>query len=348
MNILITGNQGYVGSELVKYLRKKYPLYKIAGLDIGLFSSNLTTNGPSPDSYLDLQHYCDIRKIKESFFKNIDSVIHLAAISNDPIGKKFEKITHDINYLASKKLFNYCKSMGVSKFVFASSCSMYGSFSTKPKKENDTLNPLTAYAKSKVAFEKFLSKNKSITKTLSLRFATACGMSDRLRLDLVLNDFVTNALTNKLIDIHSDGTPWRPLIDVHDMCRAFDWAIHTNNKSIAKNFAVNVGKNSSNYKIKDLAFAVAKKIPNTKIKINKNAMPDKRSYSVDFSLFEKLAKNYIPEYKLDKSINNLIEGINKISLSKINIQESKFIRLNTLNNYIKNRNLSKNLEWKIK
>ena len=348
MNILITGNQGYVGSELVKYLKLKYPKYSITGLDIGLFSSNLTTNGPAPESYLNFQFFCDIRKIKKSFLRNIDTIIHLAAISNDPIGKKFEKITNEINYKASKKLFNYAKEMGVNKFVFASSCSMYGSFSSKPKKENDLLNPLTAYAKSKVEFEQFLSKNNSLTNTISLRFATACGMSDRLRLDLVLNDFVTNALTNNLIDIHSDGTPWRPLIDVHDMCRAFDWAIHTKHKSLPKNFAINVGKNSSNYKIKDLAMAVANKIPNTRISINKNAMPDKRSYSVDFSLFEKLAKNYIPEYKLNKSIDNLIKGFNKLDISNSNIHDTKYIRLNTLNNYIKNKTLSKNLEWKIK
>ena len=348
MNILITGNQGYVGSELVKHLRFKYPKYKLYGLDIGLFSNFITTNGPSPDILLDFQYYCDVRKVNHKILKNIDVIVHLAAVSNDPIGKKFEKVTNDINFEASKKLFHLASRNNVKKFVFASSCSIYGSYSQKPKKENDILNPLTAYAKSKVNFENYLQKNQSDTTSISMRFATACGMSDRLRLDLVLNDFVTSAFINKNINILSDGTPWRPLIDVQDMCRAFDWAIHEKKNKIPKNFYVNVGRNIFNYKVKDIAYSVSKKINNTKIKINKKAMPDKRSYSVDFSLYEKLSKELKPKFTLDKSINRLIKGLEKLQIKDVNFQNSNLIRLNSLKNFILNKKLSNNLEWTFK
>ena len=163
---------------------------------------------------------------------------------------------------------------GVKRVVFASSCSMYGYAEGGPRKESDPLNPLTAYAKSKVATEEALEGMPAGDAVVtSLRFSTACGMSDRLRLDLVLNDFVACALASKEITVLSDGTPWRPLIEVRDMARAIEWALTRNRDGAGRYVAVNVGSNRWNYQVRDLAEAVARAVPGTKVSINTAAPP---------------------------------------------------------------------------
>ena len=170
---------------------------------------------------------------------------------------------------------------------------MYGQAETGARKETDPTNPLTAYARSKIGTEKDL-KNMNLNEMnfTSLRFATACGWSNRLRLDLVLNDFVACAITSGEITVLSDGSPWRPLIDVEDMSRAIIWAINRHKDNGGQFLAVNAGSNNSNYQVIQIAKAVASLIPNTKILINKDALPDKRSYSVDFNLYEGLAPDF--------------------------------------------------------
>ncbi len=181
-------------------------------------------------------------------------------------------------------------------FVFASSCSVYGNGTNQSRTEICQLNPLTTYAKSKINTEIELESLASTKfKVTSLRFSTACGMSDRLRLDLVLNDFIASAVTNKEIQILSDGTPWRPLINVKDMSRAIDWAIQREPEENGKYLAVNVGKNENNFQIKDLAFAVKDFFPNIDVKINSKAQPDNRSYKVNFDLFNSIAEKNIPQ-----------------------------------------------------
>jgi nucleoside-diphosphate-sugar epimerase len=204
---------------------------------------------------------------------------------------------------------------------------------------------LTAYAKSKVQTEIGLQKlaDKNFTVTC-LRFATACGMSDRLRLDLVLNDFVACAVTSKNITILSDGTPWRPLIHVKDMARAFDWA--TRRGSTHGDFlAVNVGSNIWNYQVKELAEAVAKVVPGVGISINKNAPPDSRSYRVDFSLYERLAPKHQPQVDLLTAIAELKEGLEAMGFSDPNFRSSKYMRLEVLKGLREKGVLDSNLEW---
>ena len=190
MKILITGNMGYIGPCVVDRLKQSYPDALIMGLDIGYFANCLTNTDALPECKVDIQYFADVRKIENNLLEDVDAVIHLAAISNDPMGNRFEKVTFDVNYHASMDLANKAKNAGVKTFVYASSCSMYGAADDGPKTEKSPLNPLTAYAKSKVYTEKALEaladKNFNVT---SLRFSTACGMSKRLRLDLVLNDF---------------------------------------------------------------------------------------------------------------------------------------------------------------
>jgi len=346
MKILITGNMGYIGPCVVGHLRSCYPDAELIGFDTGYFAGCLTSNGIFPECRVNIQHFADVRNISQNLLRTVDAVVHLAGISNDPMGKAFEGVTLDINYKASIKLAKMAKQAGVKAFVFASSCSMYGAAGGQAKTEDSELNPLTAYAKSKVYTERDLEPlaGNGFTVT-SLRFSTACGMSDRLRLDLVLNDFVAAAIASKQIKILSDGTPWRPLININDMARAIDWAI--GRKAVdGRNFlAVNIGSNSWNYQIKDLAEAVAGIIPGTEVSINKDAEPDKRSYSVDFSLFEQVAPNHQPEHDLATTVNELKNGLESMRFNDENFRNSRFMRLKVLNHLRENNMLTESLQW---
>jgi nucleoside-diphosphate-sugar epimerase len=346
MKILITGNMGYIGPCVVKHLRSCYPDAELIGLDVGYFAGCLTSNGIFPECRVNIQHFADIRNISGYLLKNIDAVVHLAGISNDPMGKAFEDVTMDINYKASIKLAKKAKEQGVKAFVFASSCSMYGAAGDQAKTETSKLNPLTAYAKSKVYTERDLESlaGKGF-KVTCLRFSTACGMSERLRLDLVLNDFVAAAIASKQIKILSDGTPWRPLININDMARAIAWAIGRKAADGGNFLAVNIGSNNWNYQIKDLADAVAKVIPGVEVSVNMDAEPDKRSYSVDFSLFEQLAPNHQPRYDLVTTVNELKDGLNSMRFNDQNFRNSSFMRLKVLDHLRGNNLLTETLEW---
>lgn len=346
MKILITGNMGYIGPCVVQRLRTSYPEAKIIGLDTGFFANCLTNSEILPECRVNMQYFEDVRKVSIDLLKDIDAIIHLAAVSNDPMGNTYEKVTHEINYLASIDLARKAKDAGVKSFVYASSCSMYGAADDGPRTETSPVNPLTAYARSKIATEKDLqtiADNKF--KVTSLRFSTACGMSERLRLDLVLNDFVACAITSKQITILSDGTPWRPLINIKDMAKAIDWAIKRDINNGGEFLAVNVGSDGWNYQVRELAEFVAQVIPDVKISINKNAQPDKRSYRVSFELFRKLASNYQPEVDIITTILELKRGLEAMHFNDQNFRTSMFMRLKVLNHLREIGMLSETLEW---
>ncbi|OGD32780.1 MAG: NAD-dependent epimerase [Candidatus Aminicenantes bacterium RBG_19FT_COMBO_58_17] len=346
MKILITGNLGYVGPSVVKQLRASYPGSTLVGLDIGYFGNCTTGAGALAERMLNIQHFADIRWFPGEALEGVDAIVHLAAISNDPIGNRFEEVTLDINYRASVTLARSAKNAGVKAFIFASSCSMYGAADDSARTEDSPLNPLTAYAKSKVFTEKDLEPLASKEfKVTALRFSTACGWSDRLRLDLVLNDFVAGAVASGQITILSDGSPWRPLIDVKDMARAIDWAITRGRTSAPDFLAVNVGSDRANYQVKDLAAAVALAIPGTRVSINKDAQPDKRSYRVNFDLYRKLAPAHQPAVGLNDSINELKSGLESIEFRDTEFRGSKYMRLNILMELRKKGLLNDKLEW---
>jgi len=346
LNVLVTGNTGYIGPTLGKELKKEFKDIILKGYDTGFFAHCLTGVDTSPDINYDVQFFGDIRNVNEEIFSDIDIVIHLAAISNDPMGNNFSEVTKEINSTASRKIAEISKKMGVKKFIFASSCSMYGSADSKPKKETDKLNPLTAYAKSKVFMEQTLEEiSDENFQCTCLRYSTACGMTSRLRLDLVLNDFVASAISTKKIEILSDGSPWRPLIDVKDMVRAIKWAMIRNNDEGGSFLAVNVGKNEWNYQVIDLANRVAETLSGVEININPNAMPDKRSYKVDFSLYESLAPNHLPQVDLKQSIEELAYGLKKMNFADQNFRFSELMRLKVLQNLQEKKILSQDLYW---
>jgi nucleoside-diphosphate-sugar epimerase len=347
MRILITGNMGYVGPVLVRYLRQTCPGAELVGFDAGFFGHCLTNASVLPESLLDRQIFGDVREFPSPLLDRVDAVVHLAAVSNDPMGKEFETVTEEVNRGASVRLAKLAAEAGVKNFVFASSCSMYGYAEGGARKETDPTNPLTAYARSKIGTEADLA-NADLNGMVftSLRFATACGMSDRLRLDLVLNDFVACAVTAGEITVLSDGSPWRPLIDVKDMARAISWAVQRPADNGGAFLAVNAGRDESNYQVKDLAEAVARHVPGTSVSINKDAPPDKRSYKVDFSLFKSLAADFIPQVSLDESIERLCAGLQQMKFADRNFRESPFMRLNTLRRHMAANRLGADLRWK--
>ncbi len=347
MKILITGNMGYIGPTLVKTLRRAYPKADLIGVDSGFFGHCLTGAQVLPETRIDTQHIRDVRDMEPELLKGVDAIVHLAAISNDPMGKAFEEITAEVNHRASVRLAKAAKEMGVKRFVFASSCSVYGYAEGAARDEDSELNPLTAYARSKINTEtdiRHLADDDFVI--TSLRFPTACGMSERLRLDLVLNDFVAAAVSSKKITILSDGTPWRPLIDIQDMTRAMEWAI-TRGVSVGGAFlAINVGRTEWNYQIKDLAEAVREEMPEVEVEINPHAQPDKRSYQVDFSRFEVLAPDHLPRVDLRQSIRELKQGLEGMGFNNLDFRNSDYMRLKVLMGLRDKGLLDPELRWR--
>jgi nucleoside-diphosphate-sugar epimerase len=345
MKILVTGNCGYIGPSVLRRLRQSYPQATLVGLDKGYFAHCLTNADLLPECRADVQHFADVRRFPAELLRGVDAIVHLAAISNDPMGKTFEEVTYEINHRASVEIARMAKAAGVKRFVFASSCSVYGLADDTPRSETSPLNPLTAYAKSKIRtevdLEKLADRNFTVT---CLRFATACGMSDRLRLDLVVNDFVACAVSSKNITILSDGTPWRPLIHIRDMAAAFDWAIGRDAASGAF-LAVNAGSDEWNYRVKELADAVASIVPGVSVSINRTAPQDSRSYRVDFALYRKLAPNHQPRVDLATTIRELKAGLEAMGFSDSNFRNSKYMRLMVLKELREKGLLDANLEW---
>lgn len=336
---------GYVGPAVVRHLRAQHPGAILHGFDNSYFAHCLTGAKSLPEQLLDQQFFGDVRSMDPSMFEGYGAVVQLAAISNDPMGEQFARVTADINRASTVSAARAAAQARVRSFVFASSCSVYGVADGPPRREGDPLNPVTAYAKSKIGAEQDLADIDTDMVITCLRFATACGMSDRLRLDLVLNDFVACAIARGEITVLSDGSPWRPLIDVADMARAIDWAIQRPAAQGGRYLVANAGSNDRNYQVRDLAHAVAQALPGTTVSINAKAPADSRSYRVDFSLFESLAAHHRPQITLAQSIDRLIEGLRQMNFKDGEFRQSQFMRLHVLRNHIEEKRLSEGLEW---
>ncbi|GGC67712.1 NAD-dependent epimerase [Siccirubricoccus deserti] len=345
MKVLITGNMGYVGPAVVRRLRNRFPNAYLHGYDNAYFAHCLTNALQLPERLLDRQSYGDVRTMDETLFDGCDAVVHLAAVSNDPMGNRFARVTAAINQDASVQLARTAARAGVQNFVFASSCSVYGVAEGGPRREEDPLNPVTAYAASKIGTEQALKQIDGDMVITCLRFATACGMSDRLRLDLVLNDFVACAIARGEISVLSDGTPWRPLIDTADMARAIEWAVTRPARIGGRFLTVNAGSNDRNYQVRDLANAVAAAIPGTTVSINTAAPADSRSYQVDFGRYAALAPEHQPEVTLARSIKELAEGLKAMGFADAEFRGSSLMRLQVLQSHIGQGRLSEELVW---
>ncbi len=340
MKILVIGNMGYVGPAVCRQLATEHEVY---GLDNGLFANCLVDKEiPPENTTLQAQFFGDVRTISAGKLPEADAIVYLAAISNDHIGNRYESQTMDINCIAAERIARIYRNRDCARFILASSCSVYGQAGSEDRTEFSETRPQTAYAKSKLEAERRLRHLTAPDfRVFALRFATVCGYTPRLRLDLVLNDFVASAIAKRKVEVKGDSTPWRPLIHVSDVARSISWALHSTEGSLYT--CVNVGSNELNVQIGELAHKVVSLIPGTSVEINENATPDNRSYKVDFSLYHNLAKGYEPQYSLEKSIIDLRENLERVHLKEVDF--TTFIRLNELERLQQNGFLSKNLGW---
>ena len=337
MKILIVGHRGYIGPVVANHFASIDGDFEIHGIDSNWFKGSEAI--AFPEAAFSSETKGDTRDLSASDLSGYDAVVQLAAVSNDPIGKEFENATMGINAEAAIATAKLAKEAGVKRFVFASSCSMYGAGSDSLRKETDTLNPLTAYARSKVATEEGLrgmaTDDFMVT---SLRFSTACGASPMLRLDLVLNDFVATALRTGKIEVLSDGSPWRPLIHVEDMARAIEWACTRDGD---KHVEVNVGSQNWTWQIGQLAKDVGDVLGGVEVEINTDAQPDNRSYRVDFSKFEQLAPNHQPQKDFAEAVHDLAVQVKAMDFAGTDVRGSNFIRLNILRGLVEDEKLDK-------
>ncbi|PND52098.1 MULTISPECIES: NAD(P)-dependent oxidoreductase [Rhodococcus] len=286
MRVLVTGHQGYLGSVMVPVLRSHG--HEVTGLDSGLFANCLL--GPAPDDPPALR--LDLRDVTASHLTGFDAVIHLAALSNDPLGFLEPRITYEINHQASVQLARCAKAAGVRRFLYASTCSVYGSAGDDLVDENAPLRPLTPYAESKVRVEDDVAAMAdSGFSPVFLRNATAFGFSPRLRADIVLNNLAGSAYLTGEVRVLSDGTPWRPLVHAQDIAEAFAHALvaPTERMHCA---AFNVGTEANNVTVAQIAEAVADTVPGATVAITGESGPDPRSYRVDFSAVRRAFDGY--------------------------------------------------------
>ena len=340
MKVLVTGNKGYIGSVLTDLLTGKG--YGVTGLDSNYYQGceyeTLRTSIR--------QIHKDIREVDSEDLEGFNAVIHLAALSNDPIGELKPNPTLGINYQASVRLARLAKKSGVSRFIFASSQGMYGAVRGYTVDEDFPKSPLTAYAKSKLLAEEGIGRLADRTFTpVYLRSTTVCGISPMLRCDILLNTMVSDAVCDGVVKLNSKKPIWRSIIHVEDIAQAYLAALSAP-KELVANEAFNVGENANNHTILEFARKVRSIIPHTKIIQTDNAGPDARTYKVDFGkIAYKLKKYFKPKWKLEDAVEELYESfkIKKITRAEI---EDKYIRLNRLKMLFEEARLDDHFFWK--
>lgn len=324
MKVFVTGHKGYIGVHLVNLLKDQG--HQVTGCDLNLFEGCEWENTQKPDVEL----LKDIRNITVEDLKNHDCLMHLAAISNDPMGELNPEITRSINLDATIQLAKLAKKAGIPRFLFASSCSIYGKGESMDLDESATVNPQSVYAHSKIESEKALSllADKNFSPAF-LRNATAYGHSPMLRLDLVVNNLLGCAYSRGDIRIMSDGSPWRPLIHTKDIARAFI-AFMNAPREVIHNQAINVGGNQENYQVKEVAGHVKRLIPKAHIVFTGEVGVDPRDYRVNFNKLGRLLPDFKLEYSLNKGINELHHKFEQNNFKLEDFNGDRFVRLRTL------------------
>jgi nucleoside-diphosphate-sugar epimerase len=324
MKIFVTGHRGFIGAHLVDVLKQAG--HAVVGCDIGLFDGCNWETMVEPDREL----VKDVRKIEAQDLDGCDCVMHLAAISNDPMGEMNAQLTFDINRDASIRLAEIAKTAGVPRYLFAGSCSIYGKGEKLDLSEDDPLNPLTAYARSKIETEQAVSRLADETFTpVYLRNATAYGHSPMLRIDLVVNNLLASAMAYGEIRIQSDGSPWRPLIHCRDIARAFA-AFAGAPKEAVHAKAVNGGGNDENYQVRDVGDQVRRLIPSAKVVYTGEVGADPRNYRVNFDLLSKVLPDFKLQYRLETGMEELHRKMVDHGFGKRDFEGDQFVRLRAI------------------
>ena len=339
MQVLVTGHKGYIGTRLVPVLVAAG--HDVIGMDSDLFQ-RCTFVGEVPTiPSLDK----DIRDVTTGDLDGLDAVVHLAGLSNDPLGNLNPELTFEINHKASVRLARLAKEAGVPRFVFSSSCSNYGAAGDALLDETAAVNPVTPYGVSKVRVEQDVSKlaDSSFTPTF-LRNATAYGVSPRLRFDLVLNNLVAWAFTTGRVYLKSDGTPWRPVVHIEDISRAFLAVLHAPRERV-HNQAFNIGRNDENYRIREIAEVVVRTVPDCRVEIAEGAGPDTRCYRVDCSKAARLLPDFKPRWTIREGARELYETYRRIGLTLDHFEGARFNRIAHLKQLLASGVLGDDLRW---
>jgi len=339
MKVLLTGHNGYIGSVMAPMLLAAG--HEVVGMDNYLFEG-CTLGEEVPDIP---SVRMDIRDVEAADLKGFDAVIHLAALSNDPLGSLSPNCTYEINHHASVRLAHAAKEAGVSRYVYASSCSLYGVAGDELLKEDAAFNPITPYGISKVRVEEDVSKmaDKSFSPTF-MRNATAYGFSPRLRADVVVNNLVGFAYTTKEVLIQSDGTPWRPLVHVEDISRAFLEVLEAERERI-HNQAFNVGRTEENYRVSQLADMVKEVVPGSMIRYAQGGGPDPRCYKVDCRKLTTTLPEFQPQWNVRRGMEQLYAAFLNYGLTEAKFLGSNYLRIKRIRELQSEGRLDANLRW---
>jgi len=337
--VLVTGHHGYIGSVLVRLLSQAG--YEPVGLDADFFVNNRFVGELVKVSGLRR----DLRDIQPQDLAGFGAVMHLAALSNDPLGDLNPQLTYEINHAATMRLAESAKQAGVARFLFSSSCSMYGAAGSAMLDESAEFHPVTPYARSKVLVERELTALADDRfSPVFLRNTTAYGVSPFMRFDIVLNNLVGWAYTTGRVQIQSDGTPWRPLIHVEDICRAFVAALEAPREAI-HNEAFNIGLTEENYQIRDLAEIVKEIVPGCTITYAPGGGPDPRSYRVNFAKAKKGLPGFKPQWNVRRGASDLLAACQEAQLKEKDFTGPRFNRILHIRNLMSSGALDSDLRW---
>jgi nucleoside-diphosphate-sugar epimerase len=340
MRVLVTGHNGYIGCALVPILVRAG--HDVVGLDSCLFEP--CTLGPDVEPVPTIRK--DVREVEADDIEGFDAIIHLAGISNDPLGDLNPECTYDINYRASVRLAKFAKQAGVGRFLFSSSCSNYGAAGADAiLTEEAAFNPVTPYGQSKVLVEKEVSQLADDSfSPVFLRNATAYGFSARLRGDLVLNNLVGWAHITGMVRLKSDGTPWRPIVHIEDISEAF-LALMEAPQDLVHNQAFNVGRTEENFQMRDLAKIVMDTVPGSEVTFAEGAGPDKRCYRVNCDKILKTIPAFKPRWTARKGARQLYEAYKTFGLTLADFEGPTYMRIQTVKRLQSEGKLSSDLRW---